>query len=553
MSIAAAACGLAALALAQAPDPGGNQVTGPRSATAEPLAPRGGVLMIPLAAERPGSGWPRRLDLVLDDGRTVPGLVAWVHAAEPPARHRWTDDPRALAVRPIEPQDDTASQGSGAPYLLAELPGDAQGAMTLNGQRLEPRWLDVPPAPELPPGAEAMTLAPAPDRPDPDSPFEYWRWVLLAERLGLAPPSPDAFGAAGSLVARHYAALWRAGMARLAQANRRVHARCLGRLTGIGRDGPEAFAAWVVEPAIVSRLLAVVLDAGRSEREMVLAASAWADEARLIAVRIAPADPLKVAVATVNMDEAPLDIQLRWPGGGPQATRRLPPGLMERVELARPETEADAAAGPPPMFAADVQIMEIEAAGSVRRLTFPTGAVAARPPGVRFSLRPFLTLADAQSGRQRGARPDRATNVELRRVEGRWEVFVECLRPTGRAAPAGRGDEPGPSGVTATRGVEAVMLLFGGEPARAILAVPERGPHRLFRGADSPDLEVHRGAYADRWYCRVVVPDAWLAGQALLGAVRTHGGAAAVETGPYASLPWHLEPGRAVIDLSAWD
>jgi hypothetical protein len=38
----------------------------------------------------------------------------------------------------------------------------------------------------------------------------------------------------------------------------------------------------------------------------------------------------------------------------------------------------------------------------------------------------------------------------------------------------------------------------------------------------------------------------------MLGAIRTHGGDPAIETGPFASLPWRPASGRALIDLRAW-
>ena len=42
-------------------------------------------------------------------------------------------------------------------------------------------------------------------------------------------------------------------------------------------------------------------------------------------------------------------------------------------------------------------------------------------------------------------------------------------------------------------------------------------------------------------------------GRLLVGAVRSHGDGRALETGPYAALPWEPDPGRAVIDTGAWD
>ena len=53
----------------------------------------------------------------------------------------------------------------------------------------------------------------------------------------------------------------------------------------------------------------------------------------------------------------------------------------------------------------------------------------------------------------------------------------------------------------------------------------------------------------------MVGPGHWLGGEggaALLGAIRTHGGDIAIETGPFASLPWRPAPGRALVDLQTW-
>jgi hypothetical protein len=110
-------------------------------------------------------------------------------------------------------------------------------------------------------------------------------------------------------------------------------------------------------------------------------------------------------------------------------------------------------------------------------------------------------------------------------------------------------------------GIEAATLLIGrssfeGGP-RIAITIPEQGQWRLFKGAADAKLEVHRRSYADRWLCRVVLPDAWLnpalEGPYLrLGMIRSHGDGAAVETAPNACAPWRLEPGRVEIDLSGW-
>ena len=216
---------IAAVGVVVTPRAAEGDVSGIRSRIAEPIAIRGGVLMVPLAADRPGDQWPRTMTLTLSGGRRVEGLVAWVEtAARGPSG--WADDPRGLAVRSIDPADDTSQPGSGTPYLLARLPADGRGQLRLARRKINPSWHDPPPRyGGLPSksGTDAAQRVPdyvsrrlevgrRPDRPDPDSPFEYWRWVLLAQRLGMAPPSPRSYPSqVQRLVAIHYADLWRLG------------------------------------------------------------------------------------------------------------------------------------------------------------------------------------------------------------------------------------------------------------------------------------------------------------------------------------------------------
>ncbi len=158
---------------------------GPSIAATDPIAVRGGVLMVPLLAERAGTGWPRVLELRADDGARIQGVVAWVYARLPDRDPAWTADPRGLAVRAIQPDDDTAA-GDGAPYLIAWLPTDGDGTLRVGGQRIEPRWMDPVSwsAPALPPLGQGRSAV----RPDPQSPFEYWRWVQYAGRMDMKPP-----------------------------------------------------------------------------------------------------------------------------------------------------------------------------------------------------------------------------------------------------------------------------------------------------------------------------------------------------------------------------
>ncbi|MHC4786649.1 MAG: hypothetical protein ACYTE6_11870 [Planctomycetota bacterium] len=549
---------LAAMVIGWGPPVGAEPVQGVRCRVTEPIAVRGGVLMVPLEARRGGDGWPQGLELSPVGGGPIAGVVAWIHPAPPPEGRRWTDDPRSLAVRRIEPTDDTSVTGTGSPYLLARLPRDGGGPLRVGEQTLYPRWRDRAGSARLPgwSASGALELASAPDRPDPDSPFEYWRWVLLAERMGLSPPSNHAYGALAHLVAEHYADVWRLGLARLHAINPGASARCCDLLTGICLDGEQPFAAWVIDPVSVSGLLAILLNFERPDAEVAEAAREWADLQDVIVMRVAPPEPGVAALAVANPLGEPISVRFTWLGSKRLARAvTMEPGKLTRVSVSAPAARRPPGRADLSRREADVQVLVMDAAGRQRRLTFRVGDLPARPPGFVFTpLRPPLTLAEAQAGWQRVLPADRSTTAQFRKLNRRWELFVECRRP----GPSEPSRAPAfSSGVEDARGIEAVTVLLGGKWTGVGLTVPETGWHSIFLGDHDGTLEVHRRSYHDRWFCRIVLPDEWLqesgGGPARIGLVRTHGDSESVETAPYPALPWRLEPGRADISLDTWD
>ncbi len=541
---AAAACGAAA----------GEPMRGPRLAEERPIAIRGGVMMAALAAEVEGYGWPDALVLELEDGRAVRGTVGWVHpdpAAGGLDPTGWTDDPRGLAVRKIAPVDDTSLPATGSAYLLAALPADAGPSLRLGRQVVNPRWLepDGPPIGRALGPGEGGADRDAPDQPDPDSPFERWRYAVLARGPGRSAPPPLPGDEAAQLVADHYAGLWSAGLSRLESLNAVVYRDALDLLTRRAMDGFLPVAAWSARPDAMRRLLEILADPQRSERQVVVESRRWCDEQSLLAMRLPASEETIVLVGVVNGRMRAIPGRFVWLGRlDDAATVELGANALCRVPVPRSAlTPAAEGAG------AAVSVLQIIAGEQSAQLTFPERAIPARPPGVTFALRPALTLAEAQSGWQRGVAPQRSTQVQVRRLAGRWEIFVECRRPGGPAAPG----ELSPW-LERMRGVEAVTLFLGGQPAAVQLTVPETGPWRVWLGADSGTLEVHRRSYPEAWFCRVSLPASWMsnaegAGRVLVGAVRSHGDGRALETGPYAALPWEPDPGRAIIDTSAWD
>jgi hypothetical protein len=187
-------CAIAILVLTLTSSVTADQARGITVATDNVVAAQGGVLMLPLTARRHGDQWPATFDVKLSDGRQVEGRVALVTAVPTANDRSWTADPNIARVRQIISTDDTSRDG--APYLLAELPADFKGSVEVRRRKIRVTWVTLvsPPiaAPPLP-------IESRPDRPDPRSPFEFWRWVVLADQLGWARalgPVPQAAHAA---------------------------------------------------------------------------------------------------------------------------------------------------------------------------------------------------------------------------------------------------------------------------------------------------------------------------------------------------------------------
>jgi len=563
------------------------QVRGIRSLTTDPITPRGGVLMLPLGAKRAGDGWPDRLHLTLDDGSVLVGTVAWFHRIPDDDRRPrgWTDEASSLVVRAIRESDDTSVRGTGLPYLLVRVPWNADGrirlARQMGGQTLNPQWKDPsrPYAGIALPGADTPPLPfdAGPHRPDAQSPFAYWRWVLLADSLDLRPPGLDRYGPVGALVAEHYADLWRIALHRLGSSSPGIAETVRDHLTRICLDGRRPFAAWTTDQAELSALLSMLLDFRRRDELVQRDALAWLDSRLPLLAWPEAEQGSSVTVAVVNRGFRSVIARMRWHDSTEVPTaQELPPGVLTRLRIERPPLpEPDPALGPMSPAEPERQTLEIQADLQTLRLAFGRRVSRVGPPGAVFpTFRPALRLAEVQSLRQRTVAEDRLTSMHVRKRAGRWEVFIECRRPaTGADRLAGsltrfrRPEE--------IRGVEAVILQIGppGEPTLSV-AIPEVGPPHFY-GSEPNGLEAYRSSFADRWLCRVVLPSSVLVGTGAievttvgpsgelafrpavavplrLGARRAHGDGDAVETTPSTSAPWCQNPGHGTLDLSAW-
>ncbi|MEE8156212.1 MAG: hypothetical protein V3T53_14760, partial [Phycisphaerales bacterium] len=311
----------------------------------------------------------------------------------------------------------------------------------------------------------------------------------------------------------------------------------------------------------LNSLLWLLLDFTSSDRRVMQTALAWADATDLRLVWPQGADRDRVTVAIVNPTFDRVVARFTWMAADqPTVATRLEPAVLTRVHVDRPIAPPPEPTRRTPLDTPESihETLLVEINGRAIRVASRRGALIARPPGVLFApLRAPLTLAEAQTHQQLAVPPDRSTLVQLRRLNRRWEIFLECRRPT---PPTAEADLAAAADFRDARGIEAVTLLFGPEKPdggpTVVLTVPELGWRRLFVGANDGTLQIHRRSYADRWYCRLVVPERWMAGRTPgrveLGFVRTHGDSDAVEAGPNTTVPWQLDPGRVAIDISSW-
>jgi len=551
---------LAVIALTLAMPMQSGALRGVRAADTAPIVPRGGVMVLQLSADRSEGLWPATLPLTMDDGRTLQGVVGWIGPVDSPRERTWTDDPRGLAIAESNTFSASGQQQGGVPYLLVRTPADAAGSLKLDRQVIRPSWVEMPPAPlfDVP-----LQRRAANDRPDVDSPFEQWRWSLLAHEQGMQMPPFESDSVQEEMLAEHLTALWHIGLARLDRIDAALATTLRRSLINVATDRGESFAAWVADPAATGELLGELTSQRNADDALVEYVKLWLD--RHVQPMLWPeADyDTVLRLAVVNPSNERKDMSVRWPGSSETPMRVVvEPTVLMRVVCAKPRLEQS----PVPELYGRQPVRGESAVVTLdgQELDLPLRArrYAVVPPGVFLSeLSPPLSLAELQMRRRLPIRSDQATLVTIRKMQGRWEVFIDCRRPARMEDVAPIELPASLPSFDALRGMEAITVVVGPEQLEdgpsAIVTVPEHGWPRVYLGGQDGSMQVHRGSYSDRWFARIVLPDRWLPhtdlGPALMGFIRTHGDSLAIETGPNSSVPWRIEPGRVALDFSEWD
>ena len=529
----------------------------------DPLAARGGVLVTRLSSTGAAGPWPDHVvvRLVPDTGpeQELVGHIGWVEPMPRNANRSWGADNLALHVRPVRPSDRLGERAPGnsptGPRLLVSLPADASGILELGQTTITPQWVDLPESmPALRVGddsrAGVLEAVNGPDRPAAHNPLDWWRWELIAERRGLEPPPPEFDSIVERLAARNVTGTWRLGMSRLAQASRGVAARCRDLLTATCRDDDTTVAAWVTNNVAIDRLLRVLLDPRLDDDGLAEAALAWADEQVLQFAWVEQPYGPEIRLSLANPEPRPVLAELVWTSGDDVPLGlRLPPDSAGTTSMTRPGASLARSRS-------RMDILNVVVRNQVLRVPFGDSYVSVTPPGpILGPFKPSLTLADARALTMPEVAPDQQCWMQLRRRDGHWELYLECLyTPVEEPTPL-------PTEIQALDdlvGIEAVTILLGDAtatwPNQTIAMSPHDGWRRYRGDQDRPAIQLRR--QADRWLATVTIPDAWIPADGeplLLAALRTHGDRPDFETAPTPCVPWRINPRPIYLDLSAWE
>lgn len=503
-----------------------------RSAIEQPIAVRGGVMLLPLvcdAGKRPEAPLSH-LAITMDDGAAIDGAVVMLALRPDDRIPFWTQvDSFTDAMWPHEAPPEQRAQAQ--LYLLVPLPESCGGDMFLGEQQLTPRWA----GPFRAHHAAAANAAPDEvhtDTPDALAPSERFRWDLLVERSGVIEP-PLSEREPTRLLAQHFASLWAMGLARIREGDATVADDLCARLAGVARgitsDGvSRSVAAWEMRSSELDALLALSLSPQLDAAGAARAAESWMRSRPAVVAWVDEESSTEVAIALANPSLHAETVHLAWIGGpagdGTAQTVPVAPGELRLVRMRRSDTSTG--------IAAALAVSPTTLAG---RLVVGSGLYPVRPPGLAFGVfLPTMRLVDAQRGVIAPPPLDEQTTASLRHRPHGWELFIDCLRPS-----------PAPA-------VDRVRVSLGAIPAVSFDLTPEGF---VFAQSDSADaaLPVAHAAGGDGWWrVRLEIPRELLPidGPLLISVQRTVDGFRQSAGTPLP--PWRLLPAPAALDIGAW-
>ena len=516
----------------------------------EPIAPLGGVLMVQLVSETLGNNWPSTIDVTFENRDKQTGHIGWIEKNT--NNTSWTSNP--YTIRPIAPSDNTQHihplDAMTGPVLLVELPRKSEGSIYFGGTSIDPLWVALPKSlPNLNAFSnnpnEILLLGGQDDQPEWNS-LEYWRLALVASRIGVRPPEPPSSSTVTRLSALHGEHLWRIGLHKLASFDKKVAVACRNVLTNIAFDGAHAFACWSVQSNMLHQLLSALTDVGASPRQIAYRAERWVQKQQPFIQWLEGVygEQVTVAMANPTQQQSLATIAWRENDGSPvsivlpkEETIRAKIGRAQAIDLSLFGQETD-----------PYQLQWLDVKIGMQNFALPIipRKVVIHPPSTLLSLlHPRWNLRSIQRGVPLQIQPTNSTTVEVRKLLGVWELFIQC-----------RGDieiSINPNEVLHPEqaiGIEAITILH--PETDALVFVPL---HSTVSGRNVPsDLHTFQSLSKDGWNVRIELPNEWIKSNELsFSIIRTHGDSLQVETAPLPCVPWNLNPLPIILDLSEWD
>ena len=507
--------------------------TGIKPLLRPPVAVRGSDLLIPLGPQGVGVRWPQTMKARIG-GNMVDVTIAWMEPDFSAVKNWVTPaEPIKVISRTYGPQE----LSDGRPLAIVPIPGDATGAIEFLGETWSMNYLPLPPTlvgPELEPLARDI----APSRTDP---FEYFRWVLIAENRKASPPPPGG-GDLSQRIAQAVANEWRAGLTRIAAESPGVAAEIRERLIATVKDElrpdtDEQVAAWLTGARPLTLLRSLLIDPQRSAEEAMRASLSWLDSQPDFHAwfEVTAGDRTRLGVINPTFDE--IVISAAWQGSDDAPVGLvIPPQSLVRHEVTRPVLNGNA------VVPANEQLVLSSEDRVPLRLDAGPRSVPVRPPGIEFKpmLLP-LTLAEICGNFRDAPASAQSTTAMLRRRFGRWEIFVDCFHL--------RADD------------NDRILIQVGDPtgSAAVLEVGSTGSWRVRRGRVQPGLDIKVQSFIDRWRCQVVLPEAWLidaitsdSGGAVLLGLRRDGPGDIRQFAVLAAPAFNSDIAGVAFDLAAW-
>lgn len=458
------------------------------------------------------------------EGVTLLGARLGSASAVRNAATAWLGPALAIDVAPWTPE---TAQGGWSPLVMIEPGDDAPSTITFDGAPLALDWREPPEPParaaSSPPDAvlSAMLARLAMD------PADAWRAVLVAERLGLAPPpAPSAMAPALAGAGEMLLLRWRAAIARLESIDASLAGSVLDSLTRTVRLGHAARTsavapAWSEDRAALGELLARLLDRSASDESVRTQAESWLSRRATFVAWVlndgGAGTPAVIAAA--NLTGAPEAITATLPAG----VDLQPAGAFESVALRPPRA---------PEGAERVESVRVSAGRSTVATTL-SPVLRASPPGLTIGpLLPDQSLSVWLGEAPPLAEPAwAAAGVLQREPSGRWAIYLECA-----GDPAGGDDRvlirwsalDGAQGA-GTVAVRRSMSVEGAPPG---FRVNDQGP---------------------RWTAYVPLPAQWEDVAIVAIGLERIDGRGVRTTWPRQPLPWDEMTARAPISLRAWD